>query len=154
MKGFIAIFIIALVVAGIVSTYHSFEQKKQEEMSRAYAMGYENGYFQGTYNPAQEIHNQIHNEGFNLGFFSGEGQPIWIERNGWDKNNSLGHFVDVDRIIVLANISTRDVCVAQGKPLCRDIDLDYYKVILKHYSGWGSEGWDSPEFVLEWERRP
>lgn len=154
MKGFLAILIIALVVAGGVSGYEKYEKQRQNEMSQLYDLGYKNGYLQGTYNPVQEIHSQIHNEGYGYGLFAGTGQPIWIERNGWDRNESFVRFQDVDKIIVLANISTRDICIAQRKSVCRNNDLDYYKVISKHYSGWGSDGWDSPEFVLDWERRP
>jgi carbohydrate-binding DOMON domain-containing protein len=173
MKSFIAIIMIALVVAGGVSSYEKYKIERQQAMSDLYDSGYQNGYLQGTYNPADtvrkeifeqgyqngtynpttEIRSQIHNEGYFNGLFVGTGQPIWIERNGWDRNDSLVRFQDVDKILVLANFSTKDICIAQEKPVCGNNLDDYYKIIVKHYSGWGSEGWDSPEFVLDWERK-
>lgn len=154
MKGFLAIIIVALLVAGGVSSYEKYKDQRQEEMSRLYNLGYENGYLQGTYNPVQEIRSQIHNEGYGYGLFSGTGQPIWIERNGWDKNDSLSRFNDVDKIIVLAEISSWEICMAQEKKTCRADNVSYYKIITKHYTGWGIEGWDSPELIYDWERIP
>ncbi len=154
MKGSLAILIITLVVAGGVSGYEKYEKQRQDEMSQLYDLGYKNGYLQGTYNPVQEIHSQIHNEGYGYGLFTGTGQPIWIERNGWDRNDSLVRFNDVDKVIVLAEISSWDVCMAQGKKTCRANNVSYYKIITKHYAEWDTDGWDSPEFIYDWERIP
>lgn len=174
MKGFIAIIFIALAVSGAVSSHDRHEEEDMKKIMNAYALGHDIGYEQGTYNPAEDVrkelldegyeqgqlnptaetYSQIHNKGYMLGQYWGTGQPIWIERNGWDRNDSIARFQDVDKIIVLANISTKDICITQGKPACGDNLNSYYKIIVKHYSGLGPQGWDAPEFVLDWERKP
>lgn len=154
MKVFIAMLTVALIVAGAVSSYDKAEREKLEIVSKAYALGYEIGYGDGTHNPGKETRSQIHNEGYINGQFWGTGQPIWIERNGWDRNDSFVRFNDVDKIIVHAKISSWDICMAQKKKTCRTDNVSYYKIVTKHYTGWGVEGWDSPEFIYDWERVP
>jgi hypothetical protein len=154
MKGFLAIIIIALAVSGAVSSHDRHEEEDMKDIMSAYSLGHDRGYEQGTYNPTDGVRSQIHNEGYILGQYWGTGQPIWMERNGWDKNDSLSRFADTDKVIVLAEISSWDICMAQGKKNCRADTVSYYKIISKHYTGWGEDGWNAPEFVLDWERIP